>query len=219
MKRLEEIWPQFALRIRSGPLDLTTIRDDDIPPLVELAERGIHDPQLMPFLFPWTDAPRTELARNMAVHYWSIRAANTVDHWGLAMVVRHHDRIVGNQGFNTENYLVTRTGETGSWLGLEHHGQGIGTLMRQTLCAFVFDHLGAEEVTSAAFVDNPASSAVSRKVGYSLNGQSRKKRRDGELAICQNFVLRPADLVRSPYPLEVAGVAELRRDIGLRSNC
>lgn len=27
--------------------------------------------------------------------------------------------------------------------------------MRQTLCAFVFDHLDAEEVTSGAFEDNP----------------------------------------------------------------
>ena len=38
--------------------------------------------------------------------------------------------------------------------------------MRQMICAFLFDHLDFEEITSGAFTDNPASLAVSRKVGY-----------------------------------------------------
>ncbi len=215
MKSIEEIWPQFGLRISSGPLELAAVRDDDIPALVDLAERGIHPPDCMPFAFPWTDAPKTELARNMAVHYWESRARNTRERWSLALVVRRDGQIVGIQAFATENYLVTRTGETGSWLGLEHQGQGTGTLMRQTMCMFLFDHLDAEEITSAAFVDNPASGAVSRKVGYSPNGQTREKRRDGELAIAERLILRPAQLVRSQYPLEVDGLPALRRDIGL----
>ncbi len=215
MKSIEEIWPQFGLRITSGPLELAAVRDDDIPGLVDLAERGVHAPDSMPFAFPWTDAPKTELPRNMAVHYWRARAANSPERWSLALVVRRDSRVVGIQAFATENYLVTRTGETGSWLGLEHQGQGTGTLMRQTMCTFLFDHLDAEEITSAAFVDNPASGAVSRKVGYSLNGQTREKRRDSEMAISQRLVLRPPDLVRSPYPLEVGGLLALRRDMGL----
>lgn len=215
MKSIEEIWPQFGLRIRSGPLELTAVRDDDIPVLVDLAERGIHPPESMPFAFPWTAAPTTELGRNMAVHYWRSRAANCKERWSLELVVRRDGRVVGIQALATENYLVTRTGETGSWLGLEHQGQGTGTLMRQTLCAFLFDHLDAEEITSAAFVDNPASGAVSRKVGYSPNGQTREKRRDAELAIAQRLVLRPSDLIRSQYAVDVEGLAPLRRDLGL----
>ena len=215
MKNIEEIWPQFGLRISSGPLELAAIRDEDIPPLVDLAERGIHPTNAMPFAFPWTDAPRTELARNMAVHYWESRAANTSQRWSLELVVRRSGRIVGVQAFSAANYLVTRSGETGSWLGQEHQGQGTGTLMRQTMCAFLFDHLGAEEITSAAFIDNPASAAVSRKVGYSLNGQTREKRREGELAIAQRLVLRPTDLIRSPFPVTVEGLPAFRRDIGL----
>lgn len=89
--------------------------------------------------------------------------------------------------------------------------------MRQTMCAFLFDHLDAEEITSAAFVDNSASGVVSRKVGYSLNGQTREKRRDGELAISQRLVLRRSDLVRSSDPLEVEGLPAFRSDIGLDS--
>ncbi len=87
--------------------------------------------------------------------------------------------------------------------------------MRQTLCAFLFDRLDAEEVTSAAFVDNPASMAVSRKVGYQPNGDTRENRRDGELAVCRRLVLRPENFVRSGYAVEVEGLPAVRRVLGL----
>ena len=60
-------------------------------------------------------------------------------------------RLVGVQGVSTRDFPVTRTGETGSWLGQQFHGRGIGTLMRQAICVLCLDHLGFEEVTSAAF--------------------------------------------------------------------
>ncbi len=97
-------------------------------------------------------------------------------------------------------------------MALEH--QGKGTLMRQTLCAFLFDRLDAEEVTSAAFVDNSASMAVSRKVGYQHNGDTRENRRDGELAVCR-LVLRPDNFVCSGYAVEVEGLPAARRVLGL----
>lgn len=217
MTRLEEVWPAFGLRIASGPLELSTLRDTDIPALVELAEAGIHDPAAMPFAFPWSDAPKSELGRGMAMYYWHSRAAFSPDRWSLELVVRREGEIVGIQGLSTTNYLVTRTGETGSWLGIRHQGLGTGTLMRQTLCAFVFDHLGGEEVTSGAFTDNPTSMAVSRKVGYTPNGQTREKRRDGELAVCRRLVLRAGDLVRSGHELSVEGLPGFRSMIGLDS--
>lgn len=215
VKELADIWPLFGLRITSGPLGLRAIRDADIPALVELAERGIHDPDAMPFAFAWSTAPTNELGRNMAAFYWRNRVEFGPTKWSLELVARWHGEIVGSQGFATRNYLVTRTGETGSWLGREFQGRGIGTLMRQTICAFLFDHLAAEEVSSAAFVDNPASLAVSRKVGYVPNGRFREERRPGELAISQQLSLSRERLVRSPNPLRVDGVDPIRRLIGL----
>ncbi|HET7194905.1 MAG TPA: GNAT family protein [Nocardioides sp.] len=122
---------------------------------------------------------------------------------------------MGVQGIATEHFLVTRTGETGSWLGLQHQGNGVGTAMRQVMCAFLFDDLDFEEITSGAFTDNPSSLAVSRKVGYRENGVRRLKRREGELATNLGLVLTPADLVRGEHPMEVEGVAAFRRSIGL----
>ena len=215
MKSLEDIWPLFRLRIRSGPLELSAVRDDDIPALVDLAECGIHEPATMPFMFPWTDTPKEQLPRSMAAHYWQARAAQTPQRWSLELVVRREGVVVGVQAFRCDDYRVTRSGETGSWLGQEHQGKGTGTLMRQTVCAFLFDHLDAAEVTSAAFTDNPASFAVSRTVGYTDNGTTRHQRREGELAIARRLVLRPENFRRSTFPVEVDGLPELRAFLDL----
>ncbi len=154
----------------------------------------------MPFYVPWTDALRADLARNTAAYHWRSRAEFSPSQWGLHLAVIHDGQLVGVQGFETSDYLVTRTGETGSWLGREFQGRGIGTAMRQVICAFAFDHLDAEEVTSGAFLDNPASLAVSRKVGYRPNGVRRLKRRAGELALNQSLVLTRGDFVRGDAP-------------------
>jgi RimJ/RimL family protein N-acetyltransferase len=217
VRTLEEIWPVFGLRVTAGPLQLTPIYDHDIPALVALAEQGIHDPTAMPFLVPWSTAPANELGRNMAAYYWRARAEFGPAKWDLVLAARWDGVVVGVQGVHTTDYLVTRTGETGSWLGRAHQGCGIGTLMRQTICALLFDHLDAQEATSGAFEDNPASLAVSRKVGYSDNGVVRLRRREGEMALLRRLRLRPEALVRSDHPLEVEGVLPLRRLIGLDS--
>ena len=172
----------------------------------------------MPFYHPWTEAPdQISSPRNTAQYHWRTRADFSPAKWDLNLGVWRDGELLGIQGVGTEHFLVTRTGETGSWLGREHQGKGIGTAMRQVMCAFLFDHLDFEEITSGAFTDNPASLAVSRKVGYRDNGVRRLKRREGELALNLGLVLRPEDLVRGEHPLEVEGVAAFRRSIGLDS--
>ena len=150
----------------------------------------------------------------MIRYFSSVRAGFGPEAFDLLFAVRVGGELVGTQGLHGRDFAVTRTVETGSWLGLAHQGRGIGTRMRQAVCAYAFDHLGAEEVTSGAFLDNPASLAVSRKVGYRPNGVVRLKRRDGEMALNQKLVLTPADLVAGE-PLEVVGAEDLRRFLGL----
>ncbi len=137
-------------------------------------------------------------------YHWLNRANLSPDSWSLDLGVWDEGRFVGVQGVSTHDFPVTRTGETGSWLGQEFHGRGLGTLMRQAMCVLCFDHLGFEEVTSAAFSDNPQSLGVSRKVGYRTNGEVRYARK-GALATNVRLVLGPDDLVRPPYDVEVAG--------------
>lgn len=215
MVTLADLLPMLGLRITAGPLELRGITDDDLPSLCELAARGIHPPDRMPFYTPWTLDSGHELMRKSAKFHWRNRATWSVDAWDLNLAVRHDGELVGTQGFSTTDYLVTRTGETGSWLGQGFQGRGIGTAMRQAICTFVFDHLDAEEVTSGAFEDNPASLAVSRKVGYRDNGVKRLKRGAGELGLNRQLVLHPDDLVRGEHPLDVEGLQPFRESIGL----
>jgi RimJ/RimL family protein N-acetyltransferase len=210
-----EVLPALGLRITAGPLELRGISDDDLVTLGDLAVGGIHDAGLMPFYHPWTDVDPSVLRLKFAQYHWDSRASWSPEKWELNLGVWRDGVLLGVQGVATEHFLVTRTGETGSWLGQEHQGKGIGTAMRQAMCAFLFDLLDFEEITSGAFTDNPASLAVSRKVGYRDNGVRRLKRREGELARNLGLVLTPGDLVRGEHALQVEGVDAFRRSIGL----
>ena len=215
MAALEDLFPPFGLRVADGPLELLGLTDERIAELCDVAERGIHDPDAMPFYFPWTAAPAGELARNTAAYHWGKRSTFSPDDFCLDLAVVLDGRVIGCQGVAGKHFPVTRTGETGSWLGQEFQGRGLGTRMRRMMCALLFDHLGFEEVTSAAFLDNPASLAVSRKVGYRPTAVSRIKRREGELALNQGLVLGPADFVRGDVEIEVTGAGPVRRFLGL----
>ena len=213
MTTASELWPPFGLTVRAEDLVLTTVTDDDLPGLVDLVRDGIHAPDYMPFGVPWTLAPPDELPRRYAAHYWSTRAGFSPERLSLDLAVRNRGELVGTQGFHAENYPVTRTAETGSWLARRHQGQGIGTRMRRAVCTLLVDHLDAAEVTSGAWLDNPASLAVSRKVGY-REGDVTRMARQGELALHRRLVLGPKDLVRGE-PVEVSGVEPLRAFLGL----
>ena len=206
--------PLLGLRITAGPVELRGVTDDLIVPLADLASAGIHDPDFMPFYGPWSLTPPEQMPRCVGQFHWGRRAGFSVADWGADFAVFYDGELVGSQGIAAKDYLITRTGETGSWLGRRYQGKGIGTAMRQVICAFVFDCLDAEEITSAAYADNPASLAVSRKCGYTLNGREPRSRM-GKVATLQRVVLEPANLVRYSNELTVEGVTEFRRSIGL----
>lgn len=210
---LEQIWPPFALGINAGDLQLTVVREGDLSELVELVLDGVHDPTLMPFLFPWTDAPADELPANYVRYFGRTVAGQAAKTVNLQLVVRRAGQVVGIQALEGEDFPVARTLETGSWLARRFHGQGVGTRMRQAVCAFAFDHLGAERITSSAFLDNPASLAVSRKVGYLPNGRQWVSRR-GEAAEQERLLLTPSTFVRGD-PVQVDGATEVRVFLGI----
>lgn len=208
-----EAFPPLGLRIEAGPLVLRSVGDDVLPLLVDAALSGVHDPAVMPFLVPWTGVPAAQLPADFVRFHWGTRATWAPEHWQLELAVEWDGEVVGCQGFVARDYLVTRTGETGSWLARRVHGRGIGTAMRQAICAFVFDHLDGERITSGSFADNPASAAVSRKVGYVPNGTTRLAR-GGAPVEHQNWLLTPERLVRG-VPITVTGADAFRAFIGL----
>jgi RimJ/RimL family protein N-acetyltransferase len=163
-------WPLFGLRVVTPRLELRYMDDDLARQLAEVAVEGVHDPGTMPFAVPWTRQEPDVLRGEYVKHHWGKRATFTADDWTLSMAVLVDGEPVGCQDAFAKQFPVTRQLETGSWLGLAHQGRGIGTEMRTAILHLAFEGLGAERACSGAWVDNPASQAVSRKLGYSDNG-------------------------------------------------
>lgn len=211
--RLTEIFPPLGLRVTCGPLELRGIGDSEMLALLDVVRGGIHPPDEMPFYFPWTDASASDLPINY-LQWWARGLATwSREAWSLDLCALWDGEVVGVQGVATRDFLTFRYGETGSWLGRPFQGRGIGTAMRQALCALLFDHLDFEFITSAAFASNPSSLRVSEKLGFRDNGISWNAPR-GERAVTRRLLLLPEDFVRGE-PITVEGVEPLRRFISL----
>ena len=81
-------------------------------------------------------------------------------------------RPIGAQSLNATDFAIHRTVDTGSWLGRDFQGRGLGKEMRAAILGFAFDGLHARVATSGAFLDNAASNAVSRSLGYAEDGRA-----------------------------------------------
>lgn len=216
---MESLFPPFGLRISCGPLRMRALRESDFAEVFASIERdGIYDDDRpMPFLVPWDAQGREQGWLPSMSFYWSVYSSFRPEKWNLMLRVEHDGRYVGQQDiFAKQDFRTVRSLETGSWLLMSAQGRGIGTLMRQVVCAFAIDHLGAEEMVSGYVGGNERSAAVSRKVGYLDNGSSRIATPDGDGWREERLVCLPAErLVRPPYPVEVDGVDAFRTFIGL----
>ena len=212
---LEDAWPLFRLSLRTPRLELRLVRDDDLGPLVDAALAGIHDPAVMPFAAPWTDAEPDMLRRRLVQHQWRQRAELTRDDWSLIFTILHEGVPIGVQNVRGHRFPACRTISTGSWLTASKQGIGLGKEMRAAVLLWAFDHLGADVAETSAVDWNGASQGVSRGLGYRENGVSRIETRPGEVSLDVRFRLEPEWLVRPEWTLEVDGAAEARRELGL----
>ncbi|THV29122.1 GNAT family N-acetyltransferase [Glycomyces paridis] len=167
---LADYLPVYRIRLRTERLELRVPDLDDLVALADQAAAGIHDPSFMPFAEPWTDAPPLE--RGRATVQYQMRAVMSAapEDWTLPFVAVHEGAVIGMQEIAAKEFALTREVLTGSWLGLAHHGRGLGTEMRAAVLAFAFDGLGAEWATSASMEGNGPSQGVSRRLGYRADG-------------------------------------------------
>jgi RimJ/RimL family protein N-acetyltransferase len=168
---IEDAWPLFRLRIRSEQLVLRLPTDDDLPGMLALARVGIHPPDEMPFGLAWTDVKGAAFDRSFLQHHWGWRGRWRPEEWWLNLMVEWQGKPIGAQTISGEDFAVHRTVDSGSWLGLAYQGRGFGKEMRSAVLSFAFDGLGARVATSSAFLDNAASNAVSRSLGYAEDGR------------------------------------------------
>ena len=179
-------WPLFDVEVRSPRLVLRYVDDETAVALASLAAAGIHDPARMPFAVPWTDVSSPDLERNTLRWYWQTRAAVVPDSWNLPLAAFDDGELVGTTSLDATGFPIERSFGTGSWLGRLHQGRGLGTEMRVLTLHLGFLALDALAATTGAFVDNAASLAVTRKLGYEPNGIEPHEQR-GALAEIHRF--------------------------------
>ena len=185
-------WPLYGIRVVTPRLELRYVDEELGVELAGLAERGIHDPDFMPFAMPWTDVDPEFLGTNTLKFYWNCRAETEPNHWVLPFAVLAQGEVVGSSGLSADDFPILRQFETGSWLGREYQGKGLGRELREASLHLGFAGLGATLATTAAFEDNAPSLGVTQSLGYSTNGSQRKVRR-GELGNSWLFKLTADD--------------------------
>ncbi len=140
--------------------------------------------------------------------------------WDLGPAVVLGDEIVGQQSLHGPRFGHVGEISTGSWLGQRFQGRGIGREMRVAVVDFAFSVLGAREVVSAARVDNAASNAVSRGLGYEENGRYLDAPRGVPVEFLHWRLTRSRWLeLRERYgvPVTVTGVSECLEMFGAPS--
>jgi RimJ/RimL family protein N-acetyltransferase len=215
MASMTQWWPLPGLRLTTPRLELRLPSDSDLAALADLAAAGVHDPEVQPFGFPWTDAAPPDRARSTLQYHWSQRAAWQPARWSLNLVVVHDGVIVGTQGMSAADYAILREVSTGSWLGQAHQGRGIGTEMRAAVLHLAFAGLGAEYATSNAFTDNPASQGVSRKLGYIADGIERQVRRGQAATLLRLRLDRETWENSRTVPVDISGLEPCLAMFGL----
>lgn len=188
------IWPLFDLRVTTPRLELRYLDDELATELALLAAKGIHDPATMPFGLPWSDVPSPQLERNALQFHWKNRAETTPSSWAISLATIVDGTVVGTTGLIAHDFPTIRQFETGSWLGREYQGKGIGKEMRVATLQLGFIGFGAEHAGTGAWYDNQPSLGVTRSLGYTENGYKRMLRRDNADTLAL-FEMNRADFV------------------------
>jgi len=200
-------WPLRQLVLRTPRLELRPDDDAGLAELVEVAYQGVHPPEVMPFEVPWTDADPRYLGRGTLQYHWRTRAELGPEKWSLHFLVRLDGRVIGVQSLTGAEFGMTREVSTGSWIGMRYQRQGYGTEMRAAVLGLAFDHLSAHTARSAAFPDNAASLAVSRRLGYREDGSQTLAVRGEKVVETRLLVTREDFQVHRPgWALEVTGL-------------
>ncbi|MBC9717775.1 GNAT family N-acetyltransferase [Streptomyces sp. TRM66268-LWL] len=208
-------WPVKGLSVRSPCLELRLPSEEELAEVADVAARGVHDPKDRPFLTPWTDLPPTERARYVVQQHWSRLGRWTPQNWALELVAFFEGRPIGVQDMRAVDFGIRREIVSGSWIGLNHQGRGLGTEMRLAMLHLAFEELGAVSATSMSFTDNISSLSVSRKLGYRPDGITRDVLH-GKVVESQRFRLSRKDwYAQERPPVTVSGLTGCEELFGI----
>lgn len=211
---LTRFWPLFGLRVRTPVLELRYPDDHDLTALAALSG-DIHDDDFLPFSGTWSLLPDGERERAVLQYHWGRRGDFSAERWRLELVAVVDGQVVGTQGAIAQDFPITRTLETGSWLGRAHQGKGLGKEMRAAILHLAFEGLGALRADTGAVEGNAASLAVTARMGYHANGDSIDATNGVRTRLLRFTLDREAWLLSRRDDIELVGLEPCRELFGL----
>lgn len=170
-------WPLFDLEVRTPRLTLRYLDDALATELVSLAVRGVHDPATTPFSIPWTDLPSPQMEQEAMRFYARTRAETRPAHWTLQFAIVHDGAVIGSTDIGADEFPLLRHVTTGSWLGKEFQGRGLGKELRMAALTLGFEGFDAAFALTSAWHDNAPSLGVTTSLGHAREGSRRALRR------------------------------------------
>jgi RimJ/RimL family protein N-acetyltransferase len=218
MDPVTDLWPVFGLTITTPRLSLRLPRENELGTLAQAA-RVISHPGEPKLHLPWMYDPSPAMERQFLQRYWRALAHWKPSSWHLPLAVYLGEHPLGIQDMWANDFARLRSVGTGSWISREHQGHGYGTEARAAVLEFAFGHLGAEEACTEYLDGNHASERVSRKLGYTDNGQHQVHRDDTGRLIEYRLRLDPSTWLKTRHdiPCDVAGLDACRAMFGLAS--
>jgi len=165
-------YPLLDVRVTTPTLELRAATDDLLDELAELVRAGKTHAEPAPYDDPmsfYEPDPDLRVAKWLRA-IWRQRGSVAPEAWRLYFVVVVDGRPVGEQTLSGVSFSTLGTVTTFSWLSVDMRGRGLGHEMRAAILHLAFEGLGAKEASSDAFVDNQGSNAISRGLGYEING-------------------------------------------------
>ena len=209
------IWPLFDLEIITPELTLRYPDDELLAALVGVAAAGVHDPSYMPFSVPWTRHASPQLEQEALRFHWQNRADLRPTAFRIPLAVIVDGEVVGASDLTATDFPTLRRFETGSWLGREHQGRGLGKLIRRATLALGFDGFDAKLATTSAWHDNGPSLGVTRSLGYTPQGRRLDLREGVATELLLFDMTAEAYAAIRPPDIEMAGLDAARRFLEL----
>jgi hypothetical protein len=91
--------------------------EEELRALALVAQEGVHDPERMPFLVPWTD-PSPTFVRDFLAYHRAVQEQWQPEDWRLELAVFLTGQPIGIQVINAEDFARSRTTGSASWLGI-----------------------------------------------------------------------------------------------------
>ncbi len=203
-----ERWPMHGLVLRVEDLELRLPDAAQLEELALLAQTLVDRPGEPLTDASWARKPPLEASRAVMQWQWKNWAELSPEVWKLCFVIIRDGVVLGTQELGAKDFRIVREVDSGSWIGRQHQGQGLGKLARHAILALAFDGLGAIGAHTGAAANNLASIGVSRSLGYVDSGfevrVNRGERSEGlELRITREQWLereRPAVTIEGLEP-------------------